>query len=481
MKLATLIILLGAISVSLLFASMAVIIYVNFPTQQDKLLQQGGFALAENIRRQIEPAVVTDNRLDLDEAIAKAKLSDRDIEYVVVLDAADNPLASTFPRGVPQALIELVADHTGDKNAVYFQAEDQPLVDISVPIMGGDLGSLHIGFNRKHIARFVNSRIVKLSIVFTVMGVGALTAALGIGKGVGKPLERIAHALGACSGRWPRLDHIDSGPTREIKEFLAILKRMIKELEAAEKRRQDYEEKLLGMERMASVGQLAAEVAHEINNPLDGLIETVRYLNKVAENPGKVRKYLPLMQKGLEQIERTGRRLLTLSRGGTEDYKEVFDVCEVIRDTTMLMRNSAEKHGVIVEVTGEAECFVVGNAVATGQAVMNLLLNSTDAVADNGGRIVINILPGNGEALVAVADDGPGIDDKIKNQIFEPFFSTKKVGQSTGLGLAVSKTLMQKGGGDLVLMEERSEIGGAKFAIKLIKSDKASSDYAPEH
>ncbi|MHC4583968.1 MAG: hypothetical protein ACYS3N_05530, partial [Planctomycetota bacterium] len=307
MKLATLIILLGTISVSLLFASTAVIIYVDFPSQQDKLLEQGGLALADNLRRQIEPAVVTGDRLHLEEAITNAKLSDKYIEYIVVLDSTGAPLASTFPRGVPLALIDLVVNRQKSKNSMQFSAGDQPLVNMSIPIMGGDLGSLHIGFDRRHIVKFVKSRILKLSIVFTIMAFGALTAAYGIGKGVGKPLDQVARALGMCSGRWPQLDHIDSGPTYEVKEFLAILKRMIKELETAEMRRRDYEKKLLGMERMASVGQLAAEVAHEINNPLDGLMETVRYLENVADDPVKVRKYLPLMKKGLTQIEKTGR------------------------------------------------------------------------------------------------------------------------------------------------------------------------------
>ncbi|MHC4682582.1 MAG: hypothetical protein ACYTEK_28355, partial [Planctomycetota bacterium] len=113
MKLATLIILLGTVSVSLLFASMAVIIYVDFPAQQDRLLRQRGIALADNLRRQIEPAVITGDRLRLDEAIVRTKLSDKDVKYVVVLDAVGNPLASTFAQGVPQALIDIAA---GAKN-----------------------------------------------------------------------------------------------------------------------------------------------------------------------------------------------------------------------------------------------------------------------------------------------------------------------------------------------------------------------------
>ncbi|MHC4701198.1 MAG: hypothetical protein ACYTFQ_11570, partial [Planctomycetota bacterium] len=127
MKLATLIILLGAISISLLFACMAVIIYVDFPAQQEALLRQGGRALAENLRRQIEPAVITDDRLLVSEAIARAKLSDKAIEYVIVLDAAGSPLASTFPPGVPQGLIDIALSNKGTTDAISFRVGDQPL------------------------------------------------------------------------------------------------------------------------------------------------------------------------------------------------------------------------------------------------------------------------------------------------------------------------------------------------------------------
>ncbi|MHC4510298.1 MAG: sensor histidine kinase, partial [Planctomycetota bacterium] len=206
-----------------------------------------------------------------------------------------------------------------------------------------------------------------------------------------------------------------------------------------------------------------------------GLIEIVRHLDGVAGDPGKVRKYLPLMKKGLEQIESTGRRLLTLSRGITEEHKEVFDVCEVIKDTTMLLRNSADKHGVTIEVAGPTECLAVGNAVATGQTIMNLLLNAMDAISDRQGKVKINVESSNGEVMVTVTDNGPGIDENIRERIFEPFFSTKEVGQGTGLGLAVSKTLMQKGGGDLVLADGKNKHGGARFAIRLIKNNGAGN------
>ncbi len=257
----------------------------------------------------------------------------------------------------------------------------------------------------------------------------------------------------------------------EIQEFAAILKQMIHELEQAEQKRQNYEQKILATERMASIGQLAAEVAHEINNPLDGLIEITRYLEQVGEKPEKARKYLPLMRQGLEQIERIGRKLLRFSHKDSEDYAEVFDVCTVINDTIALLSGTLKKRGVLVAFSGKRRCIAIGNAVATGQAVMNLLLNAADAMENEGRRINIDVTSSNGAVLIAVEDEGPGISEEISEQIFEPFFSTKRSDTGTGLGLAVSRNLIRKGGGELFLAERKIQDSGARFVIKLIAYD----------
>ena len=413
MKLTTLIIMLGAVSASLLFATMAVLIFVEFPAQQDKLLKQGGWALAENLRQQVEPMILTDERLQLDEAVTMAKLSDKNIDYIFILNEDKQPLASTFSKGVPKILIDFIGQKTRGKFAKTFSEGGKSQLHMSMALMDGDLGSLHIGMNREPILAFTNISLLKLSIVFLIMTVAALITAILVGRGVGRPLNQIATALKKTSGRWPRLDHIDAGPTLEVREFVTIFKQMINELEQTEQKRQIYEQKLLATERMASIGQLAAEVAHEINNPLDGLIEITRYLDQIGENPEKARKYLPLMRQGLEQIERIGRKLLRFAHKDSEDYAEVFNVCTVINDTVALLNGSMKKRGVIVGISGRRRCIAVGNAVATGQAVMNLLLNAADAMADEGGNINIDVSSDNGEVLIAVEDKGPGVSEEI--------------------------------------------------------------------
>jgi len=464
---------LGAVSASLLFAVMAVLIYIEFPAQQDNLLKQGGWTLAENVRQQLESMVLTEDRLRLNEAIRAAEQSDNNIDYIFVLDNNNTPLASTFAMGVPKSLIELVGQEPPRKTVTTFFEDGKSRLNMSIPLMGGDLGSLHIGINRDPVLAFAYASILKLSIVFLLMTVTALAVAVFIGRSVGRPLSQIANVLSKASGRWPQLDDINAGPTLEIQEFVAIFKQMINELEQAEQRRQEYEHKLLATERMASIGQLAAEVAHEINNPLDGLIEITRYLEQIGHKPEKVRKYLPLMQQGLEQIERIGRKLLRFSHKDTEHYSEVFDVRGVIDDTVALLNSSMKKRGVSVEVSYKTRCFAVGNAVATGQTVMNLLLNAADAMADGGGKVDVEVSAVNGQVLIAVEDRGSGINEGISEQIFEPFFSTKKVGRGTGLGLTVSRNLIRKGAGELVLAERKTAKGGARFMIKLIKYDRS--------
>ncbi|MHC4395884.1 MAG: sensor histidine kinase [Planctomycetota bacterium] len=468
MKLANQIIFLGATSVSILFFVIAIILYIGFPGEQEKLLTQGGRALVENLRLRINPMVLTDDRLSLNEALAATKLSDENIIYIFVLDKNRLPLASTYSMGVPKDLIDFVCQGP-EKSAVKFFYEDfGSCLNISTPLMGKDLGSLHLGLNRDPTKAFAYKSILNLSITFSIISVISMAVAVLIGRGVGKPLSQIANALKKGGGRWPQLDHINTGPTSEIQEFAAILKQMIKKLEDAERTRRDYEQKLLTTERLASVGELASEVAHEINNPLDGLIEITRHLAKNVDNPQQVRKYMPLIKEGLERIEKTGRQLLNFSRSDDTDFKEVFNLCKVINNTVVFLDTSMRKRNITIEISCKEGYYVIGNAVAVGQSVMNLLLNAADALSPQGGKIDLEVSSNDSNVFVTITDNGPGISEQISEKIFEPFFSTKASKGGTGLGLAVSRSLILKCGGELFLAEGKVQNGGAKFVIKLI-------------
>jgi signal transduction histidine kinase len=471
MKLGTLIGLLGIVSTSVLFGTMAIIIYIVFPAQQETLLKQRGWVLADNLRHQIEPKVLTNDGLRINEIIKSARLSDRDIEYVFVLDAEKEPIASTLPKGVPGDIISLVAKNPKEKQITNFLTEKHSIVNFSIPLMDGDIGSVHFGINRDSISAYVRSNLIKLTMVFILLVATGLVMAMFIGRAVAKPLDQITRTLKQASGRWPKLEHVKTGPTEEVKEFVAIFRQMLDKLEETEQNRLDYERKLLAAERLASTGQLAGEIAHEINNPLDGMMAIARHLNNVADQPQMVHKYVVLLKQGLERIGQTGRQLLNLSRKDVTNYKQVFDIRDTIINTITLLDASMKKRHIVVNHLCKRRFLAIGNDVAIGQVIMNLLLNAADAMADKGGRIVLEVTSKDGDALIVVTDEGPGISEEESKKIFEPFFSTKTTNGGTGLGLSVSRSLVQKCGGQLLLAERKTQNGGAQFVIKLKTPD----------
>ncbi len=143
MKLANQIIFLGATSVSVLFFVIAIILYIGFPREQEKLLTQGGRSLVENLRLRINPMVLTDDRLSLNDALAATKLSDENIIYIFVLDKNGLPLASTYSAGVPKDLIDFVCQRTEKSTVKFFSEDFGSCLNISTPLIGEDLGSLH--------------------------------------------------------------------------------------------------------------------------------------------------------------------------------------------------------------------------------------------------------------------------------------------------------------------------------------------------
>lgn len=467
MKLGTLIGLVGIVATSILFGAVALIIYVGFPAQQEMLLHQRGWVLADNLRYQIEPKVLTNDRLRINEIIKSVRLSDRDIEYVFVLDAAKDPIASTMPKGVPGNIVTLVAKNPDQKQITNFLTDEHSILNFSIPLMDGDIGSIHFGINRDSISAYIKNSLIKLTLVFVLLGAAGLLMAMLIGRAVAKPLDQITRTLKQASGRWPKLEHVKTGPTKEVKEFVAIFRQMLSKLEESEQKRLDYEHKLLAAERLASTGQLAAEIAHEINNPLDGMIAIAYHLDSIADQPQKINKYVDLLKQGLERIAKTGRQLLNLARKDLTDYKQVFDIRDMIINTVTLVEGSMKKRHIAVNYFCQKKYLAVGNNVAIGQVIMNLLFNAADAIADKGGQINLAVTSENDHVLIAITDDGPGISEEQSQKIFEPFFTTKTDDGGTGLGLSISRTLVQKCHGQLLLAERKTQNGGAKFVIKL--------------
>jgi signal transduction histidine kinase len=223
-------------------------------------------------------------------------------------------------------------------------------------------------------------------------------------------------------------------------------------------------DQVVAQEKMATVGRLAAGVAHEVGNPLAAVLGFVEILIP-DEKDAERRDMLERIRKETGRIRDIISDLLDYSRPRT-DVPEAVVLAEVVDVALGLVRPQARFRDVAVTTElPEGLPAVSAAAPRLVQVMLNLLLNAADAMGGS-GKIAISAKALDGDAGVAlfVSDSGPGVPEGDRDKIFDPFFTTKEPGKGTGLGLAVSRSIAQGFGGDLLLSREGS---GATFVLRL--------------
>ncbi|HJL05142.1 MAG TPA: HAMP domain-containing sensor histidine kinase [Polyangiaceae bacterium LLY-WYZ-15_(1-7)] len=250
-------------------------------------------------------------------------------------------------------------------------------------------------------------------------------------------------------------------------ERLALEERL-RQLEAARAETSAAQDQVLRSARLASVGRLAAGIAHEIGNPLAailGLTEIARDADLDAEERDE---FLARIQTETERIHRIIRDLLDFARQeqepGAGDGERRADLGQVVADAVHLVAPQKDTAKLRIERRVEEVPPVRGSADRLTQVVLNLLLNAADAV-EGEGDVVVEVAREGEEVVLSVSDTGPGIPEDVLEELFEPFVTTKPVGQGTGLGLAVCHTIVERVGGTITA--ENAEGGGARFVIRL--------------
>src|ERR1022692_2906437 len=256
----------------------------------------------------------------------------------------------------------------------------------------------------------------------------------------------------------------------EINQFTQNLETKVEErtlqLKAAQK-------KLLHNDRLASLGQLSASVAHEINNPVSGVLNLSMLLQRMLKDDGIPQNRIPEFRRYLGQVTsetaRVGRivsDLLAFSRRG-KPQRAPADLNKILRMTLSLVEHKMKLSNVAVETTlcddlPAAPC----DPAQIQQVVRNLVLNAAEATQTKlERRVTLSTAKGDGVVLLHVSDNGEGILPENLAKIFNPFFTTKPEGKGVGLGLAVSYGIIEAHGGDI---EVRSTVGvGTTFTVSL--------------
>ncbi len=253
----------------------------------------------------------------------------------------------------------------------------------------------------------------------------------------------------------------------QIQRNEQTLELRLSELERATEQLRAAQYQLVQSEKLASVGRLAAGVAHEIGNPVAAILGFVELLRTTTLPTEKRAAFLERIAHETERVSRIIRDLLNFARPDAHDdiRKGATDCCRLIEHTLRLLGPQKELDQVTLERRFFCDSLLVkGSPDALTQVLLNLLLNAVDAI-DGVGSILIELTQESDAGVIRIIDSGPGIDPAIADTLFEPFATTKPSNRGTGLGLSICHGIIDALGGSISAHNASS--GGAVFEVRL--------------
>lgn len=232
----------------------------------------------------------------------------------------------------------------------------------------------------------------------------------------------------------------------------------------AEQRRADLELTLRHADRLATIGQLAAGVAHELNDPLGNVLGFSQLALKTPDLPGQVRTDLGRIVNAALHGREIIRKLLVFARQMPAS-KQPTALNAVVEEAMFLLEAGCENPGIrFVRELNEGLPQIEADAVQVRQVVTNLVINAMQSISGS-GTVRIRTFAENGFVVLAVEDTGTGMTPEVMRRVFDPFFTTKDVGQGTGLGLAVVQGIVSGHGGSISV--ESEPMRGSVFHVRL--------------
>jgi len=224
------------------------------------------------------------------------------------------------------------------------------------------------------------------------------------------------------------------------------------------------EQQIRNSEKLASVGKLAAGVAHEINNPLGGILNCLYNLRKGVLSPARQEEYWASMEHGVRRVQKIVRQLLDFSQQHEPEFSST-EINRIVDQVLVLTTHLFAPNRIRLEIAlGHGLPSVMVDRHMIEQVLMNLILNAVQAMK-SGGVLTIRTSVAEGICRVEVRDTGSGIPAAILPRVFDPFFTTKSEGEGTGLGLSVNLGIMERHGGKILV---ESEVGkGTTFTLCL--------------
>ncbi|MGC8763961.1 MAG: sensor histidine kinase [Acidobacteriota bacterium] len=366
-----------------------------------------------------------------------------EVLYVVFYGPEGGVEAGTFDAGVPAFL----GGPSPAGGILRLREGSRRFLDFSAQSLQGRLGSVRLGLSEEHHRRRVEvgERVILAMVLLFFLG-GAAGAFL-----IAQDIHRDTLVLAGAVQSFRLEGPVPPLPVRrrdEIGTVARAVQEMMGRLQALHREHTGLLEKLREADRMASVGLIASGLAHDINNPLSGLLVSLERLARDPGNREKALAYLPTMMEAARHIREVLQNLLAYVR--RQRYAEAQVGLAGALEKARALVEPRLGPGVVMEVAipdplppvrFDPGCLL--------QVLLNLFLNAADAMEGRSGCIRAEARLEGHRVRLDLADEGGGIPEEVRDRLFEPFVTTKPPGKGTGLGLATSLRIMRDHGGDI--------------------------------
>jgi two-component system NtrC family sensor kinase len=439
-------------------------------------INRHGHSIAKSIsERSIDP-ILFDDISYLDKMVSDYKKIDQGLAYILIFDKNEKLIAHSFENAISSEILNLNKALNSDKISIERIVDQNDETDVirnfNVPIFNKTLGNVAVGIYENNFTtsiKSINNFFLSMVVLFLVLGIiGAFVFSLIITLPI-KRISRISENLNLKSiknstkesnKRNNLFDFIKLKEKLKIRDEIDVLnsrfRKMVIRLQNTYDELQYTQASLFQSEKMASLGALSAGIAHEINNPIAGMQNCLKRLEKNPNNLEQNKLYIDLMQDAVDKIENVVQGLLKFSRKN-EFIIEEIDLAEKIENVLFLSAYQLERSRIAVIKKYKNKSYLI-NASSNHieQVLLNLVLNSIDAInekkevsQDYSGEIVFEILENSNRIDFSLEDNGIGISKDHLNLIFDPFFTDKKIKQGTGLGLSVCYSIIEQHNGKI--------------------------------
>ena len=293
----------------------------------------------------------------------------------------------------------------------------------------------------------------------------AAIASLIFARRLSKPLERLTEAAERV-GKGEFEVRVSTDSRDEIGALSHSFNQMTDELRERDVKLAGANAALIQSEKLAAFGQLGAGIAHEVKNPLAGILGYAQLTLRKLDDDSPFRKNLNIIETETRRCTSIISNLLQFARQESTTMKPT-EINAVVEAALQIVNHQLGVNNVKISkelASNLPTCDASANQLQ--QAIMNFAINAQQAMGSEGGNLIVRTHGGNGgEVVIEIEDDGPGIPEDIRAKIFEPFFTTKPAGQGTGLGLSVTYGIIKDHGGEIQV--EDAPGGGTRFVVRL--------------